>query len=703
MKSRVQRIGLAVLLLGLFSVANAQDNGANKDDREEIYLSVNVGYNTAYREKSWVPVDVIIRNEQADLEGMIEVRTYDHGNRLQSPIYHLPVSCPKDSNKHFRMMAYVDGAMRLEAVVLENGRPAIDTPSYIKITPIDPEDMMGIILDDDPLNYAFLNLALQQRNNNVRLHRYTLGTKELAFLPSHIKAYDAFDFIIIGSIDPSRVSPQHRELLQQYVESGGVVIITAGLNGNRFKGTWIEALAGVKLGASENVNEQEVAQTLFPDPKGSEARNEITLTELTRSDSPVQFSSAEHLLASKRSLGAGTVYTLAVDAESHAFQGMHAYRSLWGKMISDKATEHPLNADFFTSSAAQMIPNLSGITVRSLSFVVMYLMLYVGIAIIGNWLFWNYRKRREMAWVCLVVFSISFSAYAYVSGTAGWAKSSEKQQIDVVHIKPGVTHSDYYGLTGILTARTRNYSAKQQGTDFLMKDISSVVNPYNNYQNRRERTPFIFVQGDEPGMTRFTVGASELRFAALEGKLEGVGTFEGTLELRDEGIQGTFSNQTSFTLNEAALLYKGVLHPLRRDGDELKIDLTWSELEAQFGQTLNSGVNNNNFLYYYNNRGEQETFQALRRALFMDERDQLLPRNYLPTIVGWSEGLAADPLLPDHEMIDKLHKTLVVAQVPVKNLRTAFQENALEENLLVRVGGGNSTAAVTMEMQVTGK
>ena len=57
---------------------------------------------------------------------------------------------------------------------------------------------------------------------------------------------------------------------------------------------------------------------------------------------------------------------------------------------------------------AQNLPRISGIVIHSKASVMAYLGLYFGVAIVANWLFFAWLKRREWAWVMLVVFAIGF-------------------------------------------------------------------------------------------------------------------------------------------------------------------------------------------------------------------------------------------------------------------------------------------------------
>lgn len=676
-------LGLWVFL-GWSVLASAQ--GLAKP--EEVLLSIDVGYNSAYRDKSWVPVDVMVHNEQADLNGMLEVRSYDAMNRLQSPLYQLPVNCPKDSIKRFRLMAYIDNAERVEARIYEGGRSATDSPAYIQVRPIDRKDLLGLILDDDPLNYQFLNMAIEKKDTSVRFHRQPISTASLVNLPGHIKAYESFDFVVIGEIDASRVPEVQRQLLREYVETGGILIICTGLNGNYFRRTWVEELSGVSIGATETVQEVAAGAQVFlaEQQDGLRAGNDISFTELSVPEGDFVTYGAGRTLATRRSVGTGWVCTIAVDAKSHAFQETDAYQAMWAQMMFSRRQEIPLNYELFSTSAAQAIPSMSGITVQSLGYVMIYLLLYIGVGIIGNWLFWNRLKRREMAWVCLVVFSFGFSAFAYVSGTAGWAKSSETQQIDIVHLKQGVPSADYYGLTGVLTSRTENYSASQPNAQLLMRDIgiAQTSDMYGYPQQRVERTPFVHVQGDAPRLERFTVGASELRFAALDGRMDIEGGVEGELVITEEGIEGRFANTTSLGVESLALVYQGVIIPMRKSNDEWQVSIKDGQVN-HLQRTSQENVNQYQYQWYgYYSGDDGEAFQRMQSMLFRDSVDYMIPAEYPPMVVGWSESLVSQGLTPDGELVDALSKTLLVAEVAVRDERPLSDQSRIEGTIPVK-------------------
>ena len=684
---RTYRLTFRVLCLAAICFAGIAS--AQEDTEDEVLISVDVGYNSAYRDRSWVPIDVFVRNEQSDLQGMVEVRTYTASGQLQSPVYRIPADCPQDSYKRFRLMAYLDRSTKVEAWIYENDRPAVDTPAYMEVAPIRDEDLLGLILDNQPLDYTFLNIVLDRADNNVRFYRQPYLTPDLGTLPGHIEAYKAVDFIVLGDIDPGRVSQSHRTLLREYVESGGSLIVHTGLLSQRFSGTWVEELSGVEFGPSQTMPEREAGAIAFSpsDRVGLSSAREVGYAALRPLDATASVFGAdpERPLAVRTSVGSGFVCTLAVDSGTHAFQEHAAFQRIWAQMLFSRTRELPLNYELYANSAAQHIPTLSGVTVRPLSFLLMYLGLYVGVGIIGNWLFWNHFKRREMAWVCLIGFSAAFSGYAFVEGTSGWAKSAESNQIDVIHLKRGSEIAETFGLLGVLTSHTSNYSGEFASETSLVRDIPVAYNRYSNRPPTR-RTPFIYVQGDAPEVERFTVGAAELRFMALEGTREVAGGITGELTVDDAGISGTLQNESGLPMDSYVLAYEGAMVPVRKDANGLHVYTSHRQLSTLKNEAVN---HNNEWTFYasWGQRGYDEVLSVLRRALMSDSGSYQLYGHYPPMLIGWREEVSGDALSFDQELGRSLATEILVGEIVVRDARMDLDDRVREQLMTMSPSG----------------
>ena len=658
----------AVMLMAAWLCLPASAQNAADDQQEEILLSIDVGFNTAYRDKTWVPVEVLIVNEQDDLEGWLEVSTFDGANQRQSPIYRVAVDCPRASKKIYRVNAYLDTTYRVEAMLFEKGRQAVDVPTYVQTRPIERDDLLAMVLDDDAVNFGFLYNAVQLGGVTTRFFRHGLATSQLARLPNIAQAYDAFDVIILGDISPDRVPATARRLIRKYVEKGGSLVVCTGLHAAAYRGSWVEELLGVRLGAAENSNGLALARRTLPQDlqEGARAERGCVVVDLQPLDENVRTVGGEKVLATLHQVGRGKVYTLAVDAESHVLQDTPGYRALWREMVRSRENVQPLNFGALSRTASQALPSLSGVTIRPLSSVMIYLLLYLGVGIVGNWLFWNKFKRREMAWVCLIVFSMGFTAYAMAYGRSGWTQSAELQRLEVLHLRSGRGTADYHGLIGILTARTRSYSALLSRDDFLVRDAAAFnLNAMNMgrgfSQGMARPRPFYFIQ-DAPGrIDNFQVGASELRLMHVDGELPIQGQIEGTITADDDGIRGTLTNRTGLTLEEPMLLYNGHF---------LSLEITesgWSiAMDARALLKVQSESTHRPEELMYLAFGGQIDLNRVRRlariALFSDE-DMQIGLDHPAYVVGWAQDFQADALIPEQEVTMEFSQTLMVAEV----------------------------------------
>lgn len=662
------------LVAGLYTACGATAQLSADTKKKEIRLDVDVGYNTAYRNESWVPVEVIVTNEQRDFSGWIEVRTYDSSQRVQSPVYRVPAECPQNSRKRFVVNAYFDNVDRVEAWLYEGGRVAVDAPAFMQTTSIDREDFLALVLDDEPTDFGFLYAAVQREGQAVRLHRYGLPTSDLARLPSIVQAYDAFDAVILGDISPDRVSIHHRELLRQYVDRGGTLIVCTGLRTADYRGSWVEPLLGVELGGTESMNGTALAEATLPQGARRDARadRQAVVARLTPVGDTV-VTGGDRVLASRRDYGRGHVYTVAVDAAGHVLQDTPGYRLLWRSMLTRGESAPALNVDYFANSISQLLPNLSGVTIRSLSWVMTYLLLYVGIGVIGNWLFWNYLKRREMAWVCMVIFSFGFTGYAMVFGRAGWNASAELQQIDVVHVPRARDRAEAHTLAGILTARTRTYSGALPAGDILVRDAAVMSADMFRQAMRMaapvtDALPFYWYEQEQPRVERMRVGASELRLLYLRRPLPVEGGVSGLVTVAEDGIEAALQNQTGIPLEQASLLYNGYFFPLRATGRDTYVLAMNSRALTRFYRENAFDPNTLMYAAYGGRIDDQSMRDVAQAALFVDENVQIA-YGQPAYFVGWGSGTRGSAFEPDQELKQGLHKTLLVAEVDLRDLQ----------------------------------
>ncbi|MEK7793693.1 MAG: hypothetical protein AAB353_04145, partial [Candidatus Hydrogenedentota bacterium] len=455
----------------------------------------------------------------------------------------------------------------------------------------------------------------------------------------------------------------------------------------RYRDSWLTSLMGVNVGDAELRTESELASEVFllPDREGIEPERQFEFAALTPAVEGVERFGDERVIAARRPLGRGHVYTLAVDAKSEALQSCLGYQRLWYDMIGRSRRAPELNTAAVTALAANQLPNISGVTIRPVSFVIAYLAVYILVGVLGNWLFWNAFKRREYAWLSLIPISIGFSLFAMYFGTAGWAKAAEQHSIQILRAPSGGGDAEYHALTGVLSPRTRRYSGALEGANFLARDSAARQIDYNNfgynhYGANVQPAPFRMIEGDSPAIYGLRVGASELRMLQIDGSVSLPGGISGTLEFSADGLRGQLQNETGIELGDIAVVLDGAIIPIRTDGDSWRIDVASDNLT---GRTLkNPGgdedVDFANVLneFMWNRVDDRYFFDAFRTALFMpgDDNAGLMPDpDHPPYLIGWASDYPSRGFTPVEETAQSVLRTLVVADIDVRRIGPALE------------------------------
>lgn len=668
-----------IILMTVVAALCAMNASAAEDT---VKVGINVNYGFAYRDGAWAPVDVIVQNNVSDLNGWVEVKLFSATNELQSPIYRVAAGCPKGSRKRFRLTCFFSQTARVEAQFYSDDRPVIESPVIVQTTSIKPKDFLTLVLDREIGDYGFLNSVLQDRDSDMRIYRENLKTENLSSLSDHSQCYKSFNAIILGNIDPTRISEKHRRLLRAYAADGGVLILLAGENASKYKGTWVEELFGVEIGAAQTIDEAEAAKSIFSAEKqaGAVSGRNIIFANIIPKSKSVEAQGLAQNIATVNRIGNGAAIALAVDASSRAFQNCAGYLNLWSWIFSLGASRKELNFKAGIELAQRNLPNIVGIEIQPRSSVMLYLGLYFGIGVVLNWLICNRRKRRELFWLFLIGFSAAFTGYAMVFGTTGRAKSSEVENIEVAYLPKSEKIAHVNSIVGVLTARTSRLSFQLPGEQSLARDVSPATDLGYRYNRRNNddntNRPFYFSEDDPPQIDDLLTRASSMRMLHIEKDIALDGGIEGVLIRDSNGINGLIKNNTGLKCSEAYLLYRGTLIKLRTNPGGWLVSIS----SKQFGNPVSLSKN-------YNYAGSINDFKmpflfrlfsgevsfGADRGYGYNEPQMYLSANYRPLLLTWTQSSRDDVLGSKKPLRKNIQETLLVAEVDVEEKNEGLQ------------------------------
>ncbi|MBX7255599.1 MAG: hypothetical protein K1Y02_04480 [Candidatus Hydrogenedentes bacterium] len=660
--------GLFGWLVCAFACAAAwtQDDASMREG--EFTVEIPPRFVTAYRDGTWVPVDVIVNNNRKDVSGYVQVELLS-AMGVQSPVYAVPAETPKASRKRFRVYCNFTGTSEVQAGVFQKKWRSVDMPTRIALRPIDPQDLLVLVIDDDAPSYGFLYNALQSGATQRAVHRIEIRSNELDLLPEQYACYDAYDAIIMGKTEPAALTANHRSLMERYVQDGGVLIICTGEYGNRYQGTWLEELAGVRISGQTSLSEKALADAALPAGQQIGARDDkqVVLAQLTPQLPEVVVRSKNPVLATRRPIGSGFVAVIGVDAPSKSLQDSPGYLALWQELCEWRPRVSQPNVDAVIQHFTYSMPSRIGIRIVPRSTVIAFLGLYILVGVIGNWVFWSLLKKREMAWVCLVVFSFGFTGYALVFGTAGRAKSTELHEIGIARFPLHGDTVHQNAVTGIISARSAQYSFDLANPDSLVTEMTPLQNTvYGGPSFAGSIRPSRLVQGQPPRLEDFQVGASVFRVCNVESEAVMSGGIQGVITADKSGLHGTLTNSTGWAIESAAILYKGHLINLKGSGPEWHVETSTDV----FGPPSSSSIRDTMPAYFRPMRPGDAKLESMRpeitEALLQNPKvPGILDTSLPPLFCGWTSQANLQGIIPAQGMARTSTQTLVVADLEV--------------------------------------
>lgn len=503
MKWGIWVCGAAMCLIGLPGMAQPD---TVPDGEIEVNTFVNFG--SAYRDGSVAPVDVLVANNDRDITGHLELSLYSLDDKL-TPVYRLPVDSAKGSQKRFRLHCRLAQATHLEVMLYNGRRPALDFAIRTDLRPVAEESLLCLIVDENPGDFNFLYDAVQRADMRRAVHRADLPGLDLGALPDLTASYTPFDMIILGNVEAERIATRHRTLLRQYVERGGVLVVCTGAYASQYRGTWVEELAGVRIGPEESIQEAALAEAVFAgaDRVGAAAGMPAVLAPPIPVATGIRRIGDTPILSTWRSLGSGCVIVIGVDAESQALHGCKGYRRIWQEAANVRALSADVNLAAGEQLLSSRLPQQANISIFSRQGIALYLGLYLLLGVFANWGLCSLLKRREWAWVLLTLFSLGFTGYAFVFGTAGRATAQETYQLSCLRLSKDSTVGTLHSTVGVVSARSARYDLPLLSPYALATD--AVAGDFYNAWNRRRTgglgsgrsgRPFQMKQGKTPAI-----------------------------------------------------------------------------------------------------------------------------------------------------------------------------------------------------------
>ena len=533
-------------------------------------MDVRAGFDGAGRVGGWVPLDVQLVNEGAELVSQVEVVVDQPGGRstysFVPTTFSFPVVLPRLSNRRFTMEVNLPNATnnRLTARLVSSSGGELITEQDISMTRVPLGDYFCGVLARNPSSYDFLAaLDLPPPIRRVRT-----APLDPATVPDRAELLGSFDCLIIDNAATAQLRPEQLEAIQVWVGTGGLLIEVGGATWQSTLGPLPPDLLPVEPSGLTNLPALNALGDFMESPFDAPGPWLVSNSR-PRTDRDAHVVAAQDgvplVVAAKR--GDGTLIYLAFDPTSRNFRQWTGNEALWRYLITHAAVDNGVGsalvrpylrwgrgaprlamADFSThpKPALDWFWSLVGV---------------YGVGLGAALFIFGRRGMVGLSLMSVIGLTLGASLIAFVVARqraepdAAITRVIVVRPIDVGNSSAAYTHE----YVSILARHDGNFN-------FVLptEDLSrGLYFPFPRPADESDSSwPFRVDEGAQPTLANMPLKQGQLATAQLDGQLKEAPGVQADLLVDHGALTGIVTNRTGGRLSDAYIAVDGDFRPL---------------------------------------------------------------------------------------------------------------------------------------------
>lgn len=695
---------LLVFLIGISVIMSLQEEIASAAPAgEDIIIEAEGGFDGIAKLGAWSPVTVKTRSLNRNISGEIEVEV--NSDQERKVIISKPVELPAgvEQEVHFEIPV-VTAKKGIEIRLTENKkvRAAIEY-KYKRLLP--PDIMMIGVLSEDSDAFNWLNgntvpvavdsdmqekfkimiasgqlgpqsgSIIQIQNDYYQKYEAVVVPLTRNTFPELIQVMDGFDFLIISKYDTSLLSNTQVSVLEEWVESGGILITGTGLSWQKVYHGLPESLKPFSITGTEDVQTAGILEKFTGrDAEGINlklAKGELGFEYMPEnSDSDPDYQNKNFLsdnyvitgdgnnpIAIKYRKESGAIVVLTFDPTVEPFASWYSRAAFMENVFKSIDTVGKIKGRFYEyiNGYYRKYSNYSFDFQKSLAanvpfdkvppFRLMFVILGIYILLAGPALYiiLKVMDRRDLAWVLIPALSVLFLSGMYFFGFKSRYNTAIVNTASLIEIKPGSDEAYVTSAIGVFNNRRGTLTVEYDDENGIQPPFIEQDNYYYYRGETEGKVVAKFTMGDHVKLEQYDVALWTPKMLYAQQTVPFRGNILNNITIKDGRIKGIIENSTPFDLLDTVLV---IGNNIVRIGDivawdsrELDIPFDGKDvykqpeeyLDAMYGKT------------WYNTPKEYpENFQELyqKRRLF---------ENYLNQYYNANWGRAAFTILARNE------------------------------------------------------
>jgi hypothetical protein len=638
-------------------------------------FQVKAGFESHYRDGNWVPVQITLRNDGPDFNGLLSLITPTpqfqvSGSQGIPSNYQVSIALANGARKQVTMYLplYFD-AQNVTVKLLDSSGHNVGSQTAA-LTPLTPGDVFIGILSDQSSGFSSLSaLPLPTQGGSIVLDFLNANT-----MPTMAAALKNFNIIVLDDFTTTNLSTIQLNALQNWMNQGGSLILAGGPEWHRTLGTLPAGLAPIQVYGSSTIP----AGTVLLPPGGSVAPGSRQHNVPATVHSSVSISTAtliphgndgksEVILASPTAplivqthQEQGTIIYLAFDPTLEPILGWQGVSLLWNSLLlrslGDQLLPHsgispglgtstqqvqPILANRMSGFLQSLLPSSIPPPWRTLGILLVCYILALGPV---RFLLVKRLKGHYWSWRIILSSIVIFSLLSYGLAYIEKGSSILSDSISIAQFSQNGASVHISTYTGVFVPNEGNYQVQIPGNTLVQPSPDNFSTPASPITG--VHTTVVPLQ-NSTNVNLQDVNIWTLHTILAEQDRQVHKGLVSQLALQNGSLVGTVTNTFSYALNDTFLLMPNDAFSLGHlaAGETKHVQLKLSSIPLVSNATLADliALKTNSPTYDAMPAQPQTTWQRHLAILYALDGEGLF--NFSPVCTGLCNG-SVNPLLP---------------------------------------------------------
>lgn len=546
----VKRITRLLILLAVLALA--MTGGALAESA--VRLEAQTGYDGLMAYMKEMPVRVTLTNDGADTEGTLRVKVFRGTDQFD--LYETPVSLAAGAVKD--VIVYVTPiTLQKEYEIFfepDSGEAAAVTVSPTQS--LSPSTALIGALSDTPSALSYLNIT-EAADPLMRSEYFQIVPLTPDTFPRTTSALNAFSMLVIDGVDARALDEQCLKALDQWLNTGGVVLVGGGTQAAAGYPLFESQYTGIKAGALTEGENVEAALLGYVMSARATSGGIMPVNETTGGDAALISGASGTPLVYMTPVNMGRVFTCAFSLSDKPLSASSTMRGLWQsvmlqsmpKLYASMLSRNTDDQEYIgTYSLSNMPVENNGSLIPALIICILFILM----ASFGSYFLLKKFDKRELMWAIVPALAVVAALSMMLVGNG--MEMNKPIVVSITQINQDET--------GMVTANAMLGATSRDPGEMLLSVPGSLsMRPsdgayYSGYSEDGEPPVRVFkyryVQGDKPAVgyrpsAPWTVNYALARLQPPEGHIE------LSVWKEKDGLHGTVANHMGVPLPEGYL------------------------------------------------------------------------------------------------------------------------------------------------------